>query len=377
MSCKCIPGMTDKKADSSIMNIISQIPTHPSYTIEQSTPDDNNHFSFTLLNQNTVQYPWIDVLPYNIQSLGKRIPLLYLKNKNASSDSITILYCHGIRTDLGRSYGFLLDLVTMLKCNIISYDYTLNISNIKKNTQQLEESLVDSIEPVLEYITRQLLISTKHLVLMSHSFGSIPITYITASEDCRKILGLILVAPLTTPNTKKKENVIEDSNPVVQSFYNISCNVFIIHGQNDDVVSYLTSKKLCSYIKNCESFFPVDAGHDDIFIGAQREIVYEKLKQFMEMLPVTNTNKRQPKRITTSSSSSFGDLNSTKTSGDSNVDNNNNNTNNCNLNINTISNQLCIAKGKDDYTNSNSNSSSNNKFQVGSMYPSLENNFLM
>jgi hypothetical protein len=225
---------------------------------------------------------------------------------------------------------------------------------------------------------------------MSHSFGSIPITYITASEECRKILGLILLSPLTTPNVKNKDNVIEDSNTVVQSFYNISCNVFIIHGQNDDVVSYLTSKKLCSYIKNCESFFPVDSGHDDIFIGAQREIVYEKLKQFMEMLPVTNTNRRAQKRITSSSSSSIGDLNSTKTSGDSNENNNNNTSNNnnnnnvntktnsCKLNIKDNTNQLYIDKAKDEFNTSNSNcSSNNNKFQLGSMYSSLENNFLM
>ena len=371
MSCKCISGMTNKKAESSIMSIISQVPSLPSYTLEQPCVKDNNLFTFTLLNQNAVQYPWIEVIPYKIQSLERRIPLLYLKSKNAPSDAITILYCHGIRTDLGLSYGFLLDLVTMLRCNLISYDYSLNMSHIRKNTQYLEENLVDSIEPVLEFITRQLSISTKHLVLMSHSFGSIPITYITASEECRKILGLILVSPLTTANAKKKkESVIEDSNPVAQSFYNISCNVFIIHGQNDEVESYLTSKKLCSYIKNCESFFPADAGHDDIFAGAQREVVYEKLKQFMEMLPISN--KRVTKRITTSSSSSFGDLNSTKTSGDSNGDNNNGN-------INIHSNQLYVSKAKDEFNvaNSNSNSSNNNKFQVGSMYPSLENNFLM
>ena len=172
----------------------------------------------------------------------------------------------------------------MLKSDIISYDYTLpSVQTLLSSILQytfIEEKLSTNLEHVLDYVINTLHICKENLILMSHSFGSVPTLYNASSEEFQNIAGIILVSPMFGYEKASNDYV---NTVIPEHSLNFSCNCFVIHGMNDKVVSTRKVEMMCKQIRNCKWMFAEGCGHFDTFCGKERWKVYDKVRQFMNM----------------------------------------------------------------------------------------------
>jgi predicted alpha/beta hydrolase family esterase len=172
----------------------------------------------------------------------------------------------------------------MLKSDIISYDYTLpSVQTLLSSTSQytfIEDKLSTNLEHVLDYVINTLHICKENLILMSHSFGSVPTLYNASSEEFQNIAGIILVSPMFGYEKASDDDV---NTVIPEHSLNFSCNCFVIHGTNDKVVSTRKVEMMCKQIRNCKWTFAAGCGHFDMFCGKERWKVYDKVRQFMNM----------------------------------------------------------------------------------------------
>ena len=172
----------------------------------------------------------------------------------------------------------------MLQSDIISYDYTLpSTQTLLSSVSQyafIEEKLSHNLEHVLDFVVNTLHISKQNLILMSHSFGSVPTLYNASSEEFQNIAGIVLVSPMVGCDRKNED----DAHAVIpEHSLNFSCNCFVIHGMKDKVVSKRKVEMMCKQIRNCRWIFAEQCGHFDLFSGNYRWKVYDKVRQFINM----------------------------------------------------------------------------------------------
>ena len=212
------------------------------------------------------------------------IPIIHIHTSIPSKTKHTIIYSHSIRSDIGTILPVLIDLSYMLKSDIISYDYTLpSVQTLLSSILQytfIEEKLSTNLEHVLDYVINTLHICKENLILMSHSFGSVPTLYNASSEEFQNIAGIILVSPMFGYEKANNDYV---NTVIPEHSLNFSCNCFVIHGMNDKVVSTRKVEMMCKQIRNCKWMFAEGCGHFDTFCGKERWKVYDKVRQFMNM----------------------------------------------------------------------------------------------
>ena len=296
MSCLC-NLFYKKKKESTLTRIIKGIPQLRSYTLVNTTRIDEYEFSPSSLDNTTNNtlcclFPHITTKIYKTQIpfSTESIPIIHIHTSIPSKTKHTIIYSHSIRSDIGTDLPLLIDLSYMLKSDIISYDYTLpSVQTLLSSTSQytfIEEKLSNNLEHVLDYVINTLHICKENLILMSHSFGSVPTLYNASSEEFQNIAGIVLVSPMFGyDKTNSEEDTGDDDvNTVIpEHSLNFSCNCFVIHGMNDKVVSTRKVEMMCKQIRNCKWTFAEGCGHFDTFCGKERWKVYDKVRQFMNM----------------------------------------------------------------------------------------------
>ena len=291
MSCLC-NLFYKKKKESTLTRIIKGIPQSRSYTLINTTHIDEYEFAPSLLdntnNNNTLccLFPHITTKIYKTQIpfSTECIPIIHIHTSIPSKTKHTIIYSHSIRSDIGTVLALLIDLSYMLKSDIISYDYTLpSVQTLLSSTSQytfIEEKLSTNLEHVLDYVINTLHICKENLILMSHSFGSVPTLYNASSEEFQNIAGIVLVSPMFGYEKASDDDV---NTVIPEHSLNFSCNCFVIHGMKDKVVSTRKVEMMCKQIRNCKWTFAEGCGHFDTFCGKERWKVYDKVRQFMNM----------------------------------------------------------------------------------------------
>ena len=292
MSCLC-NLFYKKKKESTLTRIIKGIPQTRSYKLINNTHIDGYEFTdeyefAPLSNNNTLccLFPHITTKIYKTQIpfSTECIPIIHIHTSIPSKTKHTIIYSHSIRSDIGTILPLLIDLSYMLKSDIISYDYTLpSVQTLLSSILQytfIEEKLSTNLEHVLDYVINTLHICKENLILMSHSFGSVPTLYNASSEEFQNIAGIILVSPMFGYEKASNDYV---NTVIPEHSLNFSCNCFVIHGMNDKVVSTRKVEMMCKQIRNCKWMFAEGCGHFDTFCGKERWKVYDKVRQFMNM----------------------------------------------------------------------------------------------
>jgi hypothetical protein len=118
------------------------------------------HKEFALL-----PYSWIDVEAYQLKKCSnkKRIILLRIINKNIPQNKkSTIVFSHGNSSDLSTIYSFLIDLATVLKVDVVSYDYS---GYGRSEGRASENEVYHDIEQVMDFLTNSLMIRQQSIVL--------------------------------------------------------------------------------------------------------------------------------------------------------------------------------------------------------------------
>ena len=201
---------------------------------------------------------------------------LYIKNKNNKNNN-TIIFSHSNQTTLGEEYSFLIDLSLMLKCDIISFDYSgYGLSNGIPN----DNEILSDFKIVIYFSKDVLNISMNNLILMSQSLGNVPLLYFCTNYNVKKIKGLILISPISNYkfNLDKFQNILFFKD----SIYQINFPIFIIHGKKDELIPISHSIELSKNIINLWRWFPKKASHYNI-ISDFRCKFYQKIKFFINI----------------------------------------------------------------------------------------------
>lgn len=251
-------------------------------------------------NDDIVLIPYHDY--YNDIDEDMKIPALWFKSPEAK---YTIIFSHGNASDITSSYlstygKWLRD---NLNVNVLIYEYmgygwTTEINNdvIKKYQsytssfiggdlfEPSEKNTYSSVRSSYNYLVNDCNISEESIIVFGHSLGTGPSCYLASIEN---VGGLILKSPLLSAIRVAYNIGITlpfDIFPNIKNITKIKCPVFLIHGQEDNVINHSHSVGLKPYIKNLYKLWSVpDCGHCDIDSHDKMRYL-EELKGFIDSL---------------------------------------------------------------------------------------------
>jgi len=211
------------------------------------------------------------------------ISCLYIKT--AAWTKTTLLYSHGNAVDIGIIAHTLIELGLELKVNIVTYDYS---GYGTSSGQPSEQNLYGDIVAVLEYMTHQLDIAHKHIVLYGQSIGSVPTLFLAIKFSFG---GAVLHSALASGFRFLRCGSFCQCCDVLNNAKraaHVKCPVLLIHGVEDEVTpvehSYALMKRIppellleplfieCAGHNNCEVFL-VYMNRLQYFIDNELEII--------------------------------------------------------------------------------------------------------
>ena len=261
----------------------------------------HREIDFVPKDYDNIKYPNLEIKCYSLknpQNLNNEIILLRIRNKhldwkknqensinvkesystisdsNDISGKITLLISHSVSDDLGILFPRLCDIATILKCDVISYDYTgYGCSNNKPNYNSLKNDLII----VLNYCTNTLDLKNENIVLLSFNIGAIPSINASIQPNYCSIRGMILISHKL--NFIKKYNY-ENINEVI-------CPVFIIRGDKNDTIK---KKKIISFankFKESIYWIPKNGHKFEEIMDENRLKFYTKIRKFLTHIQST------------------------------------------------------------------------------------------
>lgn len=245
---------------------------------------DYKQFSFSPKKFDNISYPWIETKVYEITKIfsNETIPIIHIINKNAMNNKNCIIYNHTFSHDIGTVFPLLIDMSSQFKCNVISYDFT---DFEKNNSTSIENSYITDLENVIDFCVSHLNLNLSNLILMSKSFGSIPVLGVVSKEEFREIKGIIMISPISRGFTLKSKTFIENYD-ILQRENAITAKAFLIHGKKDKVIPIEQSDFLTKFIRNVHRWSPKEEDHSNL-MTVYRKKFFNKVKKFINDLNYT------------------------------------------------------------------------------------------
>ncbi|CAA0825454.1 alpha/beta-Hydrolases superfamily protein [Striga hermonthica] len=165
---------------------------------------------------------------------GNKIVAFYLRNPYAR---LTVLYSHGNAADLGQLYDLFVQLKANLRVNLIGYDYSGYGASTGKPS---EYDTYADIEAVYECLQTEYGISQEDLILYGQSVGSGPTLHLAAQLP--RLRGVVLHSAILSGLRvlcHVKFTLCCDIYKNVNKIRKVKSPVLVIHGTEDDVVSWL------------------------------------------------------------------------------------------------------------------------------------------
>lgn len=210
-----------------------------------------------------------------------RVPVVWVKcgprggstatASSAEHPPIVLLHCHGNATDIGMMMGPYYELAEVLGIDVVGVEYsgygTATGTPSSGNTYADVEAAYDLVE--------SLGVPPSRIVAYGQSVGSGPVARLAAS---RQLGGAILHSPLLSgikvvdpqPNKCCRPSCVWhcfDFYPNDRRIQDVSCPVFIMHGQQDDIIPFYHGYQLhkdCPDASRWPAYFPAGAGHNDL-----------------------------------------------------------------------------------------------------------------
>lgn len=107
-----------------------------------------------------VPYPWLKLSSSLVIEGGRKIPSLMIRNVSAV---YTLFYCHDNKEDMCTSLPWLMDLATLCKVNIITFEYT-GYGQLKDRPASRDQFYDDAYSVAICYI-RQEHVQMSNLIL--------------------------------------------------------------------------------------------------------------------------------------------------------------------------------------------------------------------
>nr|CAG4709492.1 unnamed protein product [Naegleria fowleri] len=212
---------------------------------------------------------------------GKQVALYYLKAKTEDVKA-TILYSHGNGMDMGMSYDFLTILRDKLNVNVVHYEY-FGYGVLQDIEEPSEQGVYECALTAYNYVVHTLNIPPESIIIYGTSMGTAASIYLAAHH--RKVAGVVLESPfesIVRTVTNVFAGRLIDIFPNYMRIGAIDAPVFVIHGENDELVPVDHGIYITKHVKNpYPALWIKNAGHNDLReILGLRELT-NHLKKFM------------------------------------------------------------------------------------------------
>ena len=244
-------------------------------------------------------YPFLTIKSYLLYKpqTQSHICVINIKNKASLSNPKrhTIIYSHGNSSDLEDNLPFLTSLSNVLKCDVISYDYS-GFGCSSGNPS--EDNIKSDLDRVIDFSLNELKYKIDNLILFGYSIGSICTINSAVNSEWANIAGVVLMSPLVyglnkyfNDEKEKKENKIDviKDNIEQTNYFKISQidkPILLIHGKEDEIVPYNHAIQLSKRIQQLYQWFPKDGNHNNIPYE-KRYKFYTKFKTFIDHIKTT------------------------------------------------------------------------------------------
>ncbi|KAJ0616084.1 putative serine aminopeptidase, S33, alpha/Beta hydrolase [Helianthus annuus] len=176
---------------------------------------------------------------------GNKIVAFYLKNPYAR---LTLLYSHGNAADLGQLVDLFVQLKANLRVNLMGYDYSGYGASTGKPS---ELNTYADIEAVYECLQTEYGVSQEDLILYGQSVGSGPTLHLASKLP--RLRGVVLHSAILSGlrvvchvNCRFCFDIYKNVNKIQK----VKCSTLVIHGMEDDVVSWLHGNRLWKKAKD-------------------------------------------------------------------------------------------------------------------------------
>ncbi|OAF71023.1 hypothetical protein A3Q56_01197 [Intoshia linei] len=194
-------------------------------------------------------------------SEGNKIAVVYAHPIKHSKH--ILLLSHGNAMDIGDSILYMVYLCGILKCNIITYDYSgYGISSGKP----LECNLYRDIRAVYDSIYKRYGFNQENIILFGISIGSVPTIDLASQENfAGVIIQSGLASGLQIISQNLKQIACFNPFPSIDKIQNIKSPVLIIHGMDDAIININHGRELYQNVQNkVDPLFAIGCGHNDV-----------------------------------------------------------------------------------------------------------------
>ncbi|KAJ6738701.1 ALPHA/BETA-HYDROLASES SUPERFAMILY PROTEIN [Salix koriyanagi] len=208
---------------------------------------------------------------------GNHVVAVYFKNPAAS---LTVLYSHGNAADLGQMYDLFCELSLHLCVNLMGYDYSGYGKSTGKPTEQ--NTYVD-IEAAYRCLEEKYGVKEEDVILYGQSVGSGPT--LDLATRLPKLRAVVLHSPIASGLRviyPVKRTYWFDIYKNIDKIPFVTCPVLVIHGTDDDVVSWSHGKQLWERCKEkYEPLWVKGGNHCDLELYPQ---YIKHLKKFISAI---------------------------------------------------------------------------------------------
>eukprot|EP00440_Ansanella_granifera_P028567 gb/GFBE01031037.1/.p1 GENE.gb/GFBE01031037.1/~~gb/GFBE01031037.1/.p1 ORF type:complete len:433 (+),score=62.79 gb/GFBE01031037.1/:1-1299(+) len=188
-----------------------------------------------------------------------------------SQQPLVLLHGHGNATDIGMMMGPYFELAKVLGVEVAGVEYSgYGAANGKPSSGNTYADL----EAAYDFLIAQG-VSPKRIVAYGQSVGSGPVSSLASKKQ---LGGIVLHSPLLSgikvvdprPDDCCRPSCVWscfDFYPNDRRMKTLSCPVFIMHGQRDDIIPFYHGYRLhkaCPKQSRWPAYFPARAGHNDL-----------------------------------------------------------------------------------------------------------------
>lgn len=260
-----------------VRNAFTFIPPPPSYSVEQDPEDETRgrlKYCMDALRRNPLYQQAADSSEVRWVTTKKntRVPLVWLGKMEAQPiPPLLLLHCHGNATDIGLMMLPYYELAKVLGIEVLGVEYSGYGAATGKPC--CANTCAD-LEAAYDYLI-SCGVPAERIVAYGQSIGSGPVTALAAK---RPLAGIVLHSPLLSgikvidpqPESCCRPSCVWhcfDFYPNEKYVRNLTCPVFLMHGQRDDIIPFYHGRRLheaCPKAAHWPAYFPQRAGHNDL-----------------------------------------------------------------------------------------------------------------
>lgn len=217
-----------------------------------------------------------DFIRLPVEGVGE-VACVYLQNVRSR---YVIFYAHGNGEDLGHTMARL-QMYYRAGFSVFAYDYP---GYGASDGSASEITVIDSTNAAFAYMTEQLQIPKESIIAYGRSVGGGPMVDLASREPM--LGGLILEATFASAFRVKTHipilpwDIFNNSAKMPR----VKCPVLIMHGTDDEIISFWHSKELLERTQSPKLFLWAEgAGHNDLQ-DSLGETYWEMLNRFMSLV---------------------------------------------------------------------------------------------